>query len=104
MLRLQGNWPAEESRFQGIMQNFVLLWDEIGESRFKAAVDAIVLNSPFEYFPSIAEFRSFIPRTEQRPSSPNSKTKFADPNCAACFGGGYVVKDRLARMCACKQR
>ena len=61
MSRLRGNWPIEESRFDAALQNFYVLWQEVGEMRFEAAVTGIISGSAYQYFPNIAEFRGFLP-------------------------------------------
>lgn len=101
MTRLQGNWPVEEGRLKGILQNYQAIFDEVGEERFAVAVEAITTNSSHEYFPSIAEFRGFIP---------SPKPRFCDKcvdgwvyvkNACDAFVAG-VIHDRAVGPCSCR--
>ena len=93
MSRLRGNWPIEESRFDAALQNFHFLWEEIGEKRFTRATEGIISDSPYQYFPSIAEFRSYIP-AEGRKFCGNCDNGFID-------GGTDSRGNRQLKFCDC---
>ena len=83
--RLMNNWPIDESRAKGLSREFRVVWDEIGDARFKAAVTNIITNSDLRFFPSVGEFRGYVPNTARI------------VYCGQCTEGWRYVPDYEAR-------
>lgn len=75
------NWPLNEERAETKTEELRNLWREVGGRRFDAAVNRIVNEHKGEFFPTIGEFRSFLPSDE--------KIWWRDPNCPDCHGTGF---------------
>jgi hypothetical protein len=70
-----------------MLENYRLLFDQIGAERFAAAVQRVIFESGLRYFPSISEFRSYVPEL----------TQSAGAFCNECEGGWRYVPDHEAR-------
>lgn len=87
--RLTANWPIDEDRTKTQSREFRRIHDEVGIARFDAAVSKVIHEGPYKFFPSVAEFRSFIPAPSGR---------YPDANCESCHGSGWMrVADYEAR-------
>lgn len=60
--RLIANWPTLGSRIDVLRSELNLVFYEVGSERFTRATDAIITSGTYQYFPSIAEFRGYIPQ------------------------------------------
>ena len=79
--RLIANWPLNEERAETKAEELRSLWKEVGGHRFEAAVGRIVNEHKGDFFPTIGEFRSFLPAEGQ--------SWWRDPNCPDCHGDGF---------------
>ena len=79
--RLSANWPIDSTRAEGLERELRKVFDEVGISRFDAGVSAIITEGKYQFFPSMAEFRGFIPAPGGR---------HADANCEKCHGSGWM--------------
>ena len=61
------------------------MFDQVDDSRFDRAVTAIIQESEIKFFPSVGEFRGYIP-------APGKK-----PYCGKCNEGWVWVPDMEAR-------
>lgn len=66
MKRLVANWPMDENRAEVLMQEYENLFAGVGEQRFNRGVGTIIREGRYQFFPSMAEFRGFVPAGEQR--------------------------------------
>lgn len=85
MKRLIANWPVDDDRGTVLLDEFAGICNEIGENRFRLAVDSILANGNFRFFPSQGEFRGYIPSAERKPL------------CGKCESGWIRVPDYEAR-------
>ena len=83
MTRLIGNWPDGQRRAAEMLNEFQTVWDDVGEDRFRRAVQDIIHSSELRFFPSIGEFRGYIP-------APAGKTWWRNPTCPGCHGTGWT--------------
>jgi len=79
--RLLANWPIDEGRYKTLEREYRAIFDEVGVSRFDAGVSSILREGKYQFFPSLAEFRAFIPAPGGR---------HADANCEKCHGSGWM--------------
>jgi hypothetical protein len=78
---LTANWPIDEDRTKTQSREFRRVHDEVGISRFDAAVSKIIHENAYKFFPSVAEFRAYVPQASGR---------HADANCEKCHGTGWM--------------
>ena len=87
---MQANWPLNEERLP-ILIEYRKLFDLVGEERFRAGVQN-VLESTTQFFPSIGQFRTYLPNPPV-----GERTWWRDPNCPKCHGTGwFYVRDHEA--------
>ena len=84
------NWPISDERLEAVKNEFQIVWNEVGESRFERAVGKIVQESDRQFFPTVGEFRSFIP------VAPRGGF-WRDPNCPDCHGTGFKEVTTLVK-------
>lgn len=86
MLRLFANWQIFDEEIQATkIREFRNLWAEFGEQRFTAGATAIINEGRYKLFPSVAEFRSYVPERVRK------------PYCGNCIEGWRFVPDYEAR-------
>lgn len=85
MKRLIANWPVDDDRGAVLLDEFAGIWNEVGENRFRRAVDSILADSDYRFFPNQAEFRGHLPSSEHKPL------------CKKCKSGWISVPDHEAR-------
>ena len=74
MNRMRGNYPAiEEARLEGVLVNYERLFRQVGWDRFAAGVDRCVFESELLFFPSIKEFKPYIPDPPEKEQSANER-------------------------------
>lgn len=83
--RLIGNWPTLTSRADRVRRELHTLWKEVGHERFTKATDAIIATGNYKFFPTVAEFRGYIPQAKRKPF------------CGQCESGWIRVPDYAAR-------
>jgi len=85
MKRLVANWPVDEVRGSTLLDEYAVVWNDVGDLRFRKAVDSIIATSDYSFFPNVAQFRGYIPAKE--------KHKF----CGECTEGWVMKPDFEAR-------
>lgn len=70
------NWPVDSNRTHGLREALLEVCREVGEPRFRSAVDSLLADRPYNTFPTLGEFRQYIPSAQQRRHS-----------CAQCQNG-----------------
>jgi hypothetical protein len=98
MNRLLGNYPKlEDDRLRGATANYLELYCEIGHERFVAGVNKIIREGGYSFFPSLAEFRGYLP------DNPSSRAF-----CGNCNEGWLYTTDSVGesavRPCECRPR
>ncbi len=83
---MTGNWNLEEVRLKPLTAEYFEVFKDVGESRFSRGVTAVIHNGKFSFFPSIAEFRGFVP----------SAGRWTP--CGKCESGFIRVPDKEAEM------
>ena len=58
---LFSNWPVEDSRVKGIKRHLWLVWQDCGAQRFKSGVRRCIHERQSQYFPTVGEFKQYIP-------------------------------------------
>ena len=81
--RLTANWNLAESRIKAMAGEYETIWKEIGATRFAQAVNRIIHEGKYSYFPTCGEFRGYIP------TNPDGRTWWRDKNCPDCQGNGW---------------
>jgi hypothetical protein len=67
MNRLRGNYaPIEEDRLKGVLDNYQRLYRSVGWDRFAAGVDSVIFDSELLFFPSVQEFKKYLPESNFR--------------------------------------
>jgi hypothetical protein len=61
LMRLMAQWPLPPERVKLVRAEFTELLRQIGEARFRAAVDGVVRDYKSEFFPPLARFREYVP-------------------------------------------
>ena len=82
---MTANWHLEESRAEFIIGEYFDIWKSVGAARFGRAVHSLLYDSGLKFFPSIAEFRGYIPASEKR------------AHCGNCQDGFVMRPDYEAR-------
>lgn len=59
--RLMAQWPLAPERVKLIREEYAAVYKEVGEVRFKAAVDSVIREHAHNFFPTISSFRGHIP-------------------------------------------
>jgi hypothetical protein len=85
MQRLMANWPVEATRANMLLSEYRSIWNDVGEYRFRRAVDSIVATAALQFFPSQAEFRGYIPSAGKK------------RGCGKCDSGWIMIPDPVAR-------
>ena len=65
MKRLIANWPMDEERAKTLLRDYERVFREVGQERFAQAVDVIIREGLYKFFPSQAEFRAYIPKGDR---------------------------------------
>lgn len=95
MLRLFANWMVFDEEIQATkIREFRNLWAEFGAERFTAGATAIINEGKYKLFPSVAEFRSYVPERRRK------------PYCGECVDGWRItIADgiRAAYRCECRR-
>jgi hypothetical protein len=84
------NWPMEQERSRRLARSYKQVFDEVGESRFARAVKSIRDSRSYASFPTLAEFRSYLPI----PDAPASGKHY----CALCSGNTWVYCEERDEM------
>ena len=85
MKRLIANWPVDDQRGKVLLDEYRTIWDDVGDFRFRRAVDSLLVTAQLQFFPSQAEFRGYIPSTGKKPT------------CGNCDSGWIMIPDPVAR-------
>lgn len=83
--KLKANWHLDETRSEDIIAEYFAICETVGFGRFTRAVDSIINVSDYKFFPTVAEFRAYIPKAEKKPL------------CGQCESGWKRVPDVEAR-------
>ena len=83
--RMLANWTVSEDRVKPLSDEFYIVWQEVGAYRFVTAVTKIIQDSELRYFPSVGEFRGYLPPAGKK------------PYCGQCNEGWVSVPDYEAR-------
>ena len=67
--KLTGNWQLNADRETSIIGEYYELYCTVCSDRFAAAVKTI-LDSTYKFFPTLAEFRGFLPSAERKTFCP----------------------------------
>ena len=81
MSRLIGNWPVSEETATAKIREFRSIYESHGHERFSKAVQKIIHESQYKYFPSVGEFMGYVPKPD--------RAFWRDANCE-CKGTGFV--------------
>jgi len=65
MSKLLDNWPVEPERAKRLSTEYYSIFKDVCESRFRAAVTAIIAARAYTLFPTQAEFRGYIPAKQK---------------------------------------
>lgn len=77
--RLSDNWPLEPERGKRLTRAYWQMFQDFGESRFRAGVASIIEARAYSLFPTEAEFRGYVP--------PPPKRQY----CGKCMDGWVYV-------------
>jgi len=83
--KLKANWHLDESRADDIIAEYFAICQEVGLDRFRSATDSIINASEYKFFPTISEFRGYLPKAAK------------NPLCGKCESGWIMVPDPVAR-------
>lgn len=66
MRRLIANWPMNVTRSHPLERELKSVFKEVGEERFTQATDSIIAHGQYQFFPTVAEFRGYIPAPKRK--------------------------------------
>jgi hypothetical protein len=97
MQKMLDNWPIPEAdRAKRLSGEFLDRFKEVGESRFRTAVNSIISARVYSSFPTRGEFNAFIPSPETR------------HYCGKCIDGFIYASqpddygNRQVKLCPCR--
>ena len=84
---LTSQWAiSDPTKAAGKREQLLLLLNEVGSLRFKAAVQETIRQHHSEFFPTIAAIRECVSTSAGK----DKRTWWRDPNCPQCRGIGWV--------------
>ena len=98
--KLKANWHLEESRADSIVSEYFRVWRDVGAIRFGRGVHKMLHESNLRFFPTLAEFRGYVPASEKRVYCGHCNEGFisvVDEEAQKLYGGDR----RMAMPCDC---